>query len=242
MVQSSLTVERLSVRVGERRVLEGVTFAARAGELTAVIGPNGAGKTSLLEGILGVRLAEGEVRVTGNNLRAFAHRARTFAYLPDHSELPEEASVLTVVQHALGYASGSVNVDELVRLLAIDALRARGCGTLSRGERQRVSLFCTLALGRPVVVLDEPFSAFDPMQLENVRLAVRSVLATGTIILASIHQLGDAEKMADRMLLLAAGRALAFGTIAELGCQAGGTDLSLDAIFVALLSRESHAA
>jgi ABC-type multidrug transport system ATPase subunit len=113
---------------------------------------------------------------------------------------------------------------------------------LSRGERQRLLLFTTLVLGRPVVVLDEPFSPFDPLQLRDVHRAVRSVTATGTAVLASIHQLGDAEKVADRVLLLADGRAVAAGTVAELKADAGDLGMSLEEAFIALLSRRSRVA
>jgi ABC-2 type transport system ATP-binding protein len=113
---------------------------------------------------------------------------------------------------------------------------------LSRGERQRLALFSTLVLGRPIVVLDEPFSAFDPLQLRDVLGAVRSIAASGAAILASIHQLADAEKVADRVLLLAEGRAVAFGTVAELRAEAGGAERSLEEVFVALLTRSSRGA
>jgi ABC-type multidrug transport system ATPase subunit len=115
-----------------------------------------------------------------------------------------------------------------------------GAGVLSRGERQRLALFSALVLGRPIVVLDEPFSAFDPLQLRDVLKAVRSMASSGTTILASIHQLADAEKIADRVLLLAEGRAIAFGSPAELKARAGHADMTLEEVFVTLLERTTH--
>jgi ABC-type multidrug transport system ATPase subunit len=238
-----LLVERLRVRAGPRLVVEDVGFSAVPGEVTAVIGPNGAGKTSLLEAMVGIRAIEsGRVQVGGKLLTSFRQRAQTFAYLPDQAELPAEARVATLIEHALRHAAGAADVANLRRLLAVEPLLKLGAGVLSRGERQRVLLFSTLVLARPVVVLDEPFSAFDPLQLRDVHEAIREVTARGAAVVASIHQLGDAEKIADRLLLLAEGRAVAFGTPDELKVEAGGAALPLEEAFVALLTRRSRVA
>jgi ABC-2 type transport system ATP-binding protein len=238
-----LVVEGLSVHVGRRAIVEQVSFTAHAGEVTAVIGPNGAGKTSLIEAITGVRPASaGSVRIAGGTLASFADCARAFAYLPDQGELAAEVSVRTLVAHALGNATGLVDSEQLRRLLSVESLLDMGAGVLSRGERQRLLLFTTLVLGRPIVVLDEPFSTFDPLQLRDVHRAIRTVAASGAAVLASIHQLADAEKIADRVLLLADGRSIASGTLASLKAEAGDPDLSLEDIFVTLLGRSSRVA
>jgi ABC-type multidrug transport system ATPase subunit len=239
---TALVIQRLRVRAGSRLVVDEVGFSAWPGKVTAVIGPNGAGKTSLLEAIIGLRgIESGVIRLAGKSLTSFRERAKTFAYLPDQAELPAEARVATLIEHALSHGAAA-DVAELRSLLAIEPLLERGAGVLSRGERQRVLLFSTLVLARPVVVLDEPFSAFDPLQLRDVHRAIRYVTASGAAVVASIHQLGDAEKIADRVLLLAEGRAVAFGTPAELKLRAGDAAMPLEEVFVALLTRRSSAA
>lgn len=241
--QPLLEVERLTLRTRERLLVDEVSFFARAGEVTAVIGPNGAGKTSLLEAMLGLNHVEaGVVRCAGRALSTFADRARTFAYLPDQSELPSEVSVRTLVEQALRNAQRNAALAELRERLALEPLLDRGAGVLSRGERQRVQLFCALALGRPVAVLDEPFSPFDPLQLRGVLECLRLAAAGGAAIVASIHQLAEAERIADRIVLLADGKALAFGTPSELKRAAGDVDSTLEEAFVALLEARSRAA
>src|SRR6185369_16963487 len=108
MTESVLSVGSVSVRAAGRMLVDSVSFAARAGELTAIIGPNGAGKTSLLEGVVGVRPADGVVRLSGEPLDHFVARAHAFAYLPDQPELPAETSVRVLVNHAQANASGKV--------------------------------------------------------------------------------------------------------------------------------------
>jgi len=238
-----LEVEQLTLRAGGRLLVDRVSFCARSGEVTAVIGPNGAGKTSLLEATLGLQQSQaGDVRYAGRPLSAFAERARTFAYLPDQSELPSEVSVRTLVEQAVRKARASAPLAELHSLLSIEPLLSVGAGVLSRGERQRVQLFCTLALGRPVVVLDEPFGPFDPLQLRGVLRCLRLIAEGGAAIVASIHQLSEAERIADRILLLADGKSLAFGTPSELKRAAGKVNSTLEEAFVALLEARSRAA
>ena len=236
-------VEGMTVRAGPRRVVDGVSFRALPAEVTAVIGPNGAGKTSLLDAVVGLRAAaSGAVHLEGKRLATFGDHARTFAYLPDQGEVAAEVTGRTLVRHALARATKAAPISELRQLLEIEPLLDQGAAVLSRGERQRLLLFCTLVLGRPVVVLDEPFGAFDPLQLEKVQRAVRCVTRAGAAVLASIHQLSDAEQMADRVLLLAEGRALAFGTLVELRAEAGHAQMTLRDVFLTLLARRSRAA
>jgi ABC-2 type transport system ATP-binding protein len=235
-------VTSLAARVGSRWIVRDVSFQARAGEVTAVIGPNGAGKTTLLEVMTGLRQADaGEVRVDGRPLRRFTDYARVFSFLPDAGVLPPEATVRTLVDHANRLASHRLPLDRLRAGLTVDPLLSKAAATLSRGEHQRVALYCTLALGRPVVVLDEPFAAFDPWQLRSVLAVVREVAGASTAIVASIHQLTDADKIADRILLLAEGKPLAFGDLTELRARAGSSSASLEDVFISLLSRTAHA-
>ena len=104
-----------------------------------------------------------------------------------------------------------------------------------------MQLFAALCTNRPVIVLDEPLGTFDPLQLLGVLDLLRERAAAGTSLLLSVHQMSDAEKIASRVLILDAGRALACGSLAELRARAGVPDASLEAAFLALL-RRAHAA
>jgi len=239
-----LTVRDIVVRVGARTLLDGVGFEASPGEIIAVIGPNGAGKTSLLEAVLGLRRTHaGSVHVAGKPLVTFFERARAFAYLPDATELAPELDVRAVVKHALARRARATSLVERLREeLGVTSLLDEPCGVLSRGERQRVGLFAALAVDRPVVILDEPFSAFDPLQLQDVFAAVKHVADSGASIVATVHQLGDAGKIADRFLLLAEGRSVAWGDLAALRSEAGLPHGTLEDAFMALLQRRVRAA
>jgi ABC-type multidrug transport system ATPase subunit len=238
----ALRVEELSVSVGASLIVDRVSFTAEAKQVTAVIGPNGAGKTTLLEALVGLRATtNGGVIVDGRMSRTFRERAARFAYLPDQSKLPPELDVRTLVAHAERCSCGPQLPQNVAELLAIGQLLPKLVGGLSQGEQKRLQLFCTLLLGRSIVVLDEPFSAFDPLQLRDIFAAVRTIRDAAAIVV-TIHQLVDAERIADKLLLLAEGKAVAFGSLAELRESAGDAELSLEGVFMSLLSRRVRAA
>lgn len=239
-----LEVRDVTVRVRSRALLDGVSFDAPAGEVVAVIGPNGAGKSTLLEVVTGLRAPErGTVTFRGAPLHTFGDRARTFAFLPDNTELPTELRVRDIVDHGLSFRPRTPDaVGDLRRAFRIAELNEAPAGVLSRGERARVSLFCALAVDRPVVVLDEPFSAFDPLKLRDVLAAVRQIADSGTAVIATVHHLSDAARIADRLMLLAEGRVIASGDLASLQGAAGVPGGTLEDVFVALLSRRNDAA
>jgi len=240
--ESALQVEGLGVRVGRRWIVRDVRFDANVGELIAVIGPNGAGKTTLLESIVGLRtLDAGTVRANGRELHRFADFAKVFSFLPDSGALPPEATVGSLVDRAIALGSRDLAVRVLQQGLTLEPLLSKPIGVLSRGEHQRVALFCTLVLGRPIAVLDEPFSAFDPLQLRKILAMVREVMGSRTTMVASIHQLSDAASVADRILILAEGRTVAFGDLDSLRSRVRNEEASLEDTFVSLLE-ETHRA
>ena len=238
---SAIDVERLCVSRNGRRVLDGVSFAAHAGEIVAVVGPNGAGKTTLLEAMVGlVPSTTTRLVARGAAIRSFADRAQTFAYMPDEARLPEETSVRTLLA---AVSNASAAATDFARRLGAGALLDRRGGELSRGEAKRVSLAATLALVRPVVVLDEPFGAFDPVQLDDVLGVVRDCARLGAAVVVTVHQMSTAERIADRIVLLAEGRSVATGSLEELRALAGAPSAPFEDVFRRLLSRPStHAA
>lgn len=229
-----LEVDRLTARVGDRCVVDGASLVAHGGELVAVLGPNGAGKTTLLEAVLGLRRAEGRVIFDGATLDSFRARAAVFAYMPDEANLPEEASVDTVLCAA---HADPARRKEVARRFGVEEFLTRGAPELSRGEAKRVWLASTVLLERPVLVLDEPFGAFDPLQLDDLIPAVKEVLDARKVALVTVHQMSIAERVADRVVILAGGRVLAQGTLGELRRHVGSPSASLEDVFRALLRK-----
>jgi ABC-type multidrug transport system ATPase subunit len=232
-----LVVDRMSVDRAGRRVVNDVSFSLAAGDIVTVVGPNGAGKSSLLQAILGLLPAVGGcVTFGGARLRSLPARSQVFSYMPDDAEPPPEVRVGTLLRYAERFGRAPARLaHELVERLGVGQLIGAHAGALSRGQKRRVSLFTALCTSRRVVVLDEPLAAFDPLQLLDVFAVLRDRAAAGSMLLLSVHQMTDAQKIASGILVLDAGTAIACGTLPELRARAGLADGSLDDVILGLL-------
>ena len=205
-------------RYGAREILSGLTFDVRRGELFALLGPNGAGKTTTVEILEGYRRVDGgTVRVLGLDPARDGARLRPRIGLMlqeggiDSRTTPRE----TLRLYARFYRDP---VDPDLLLETVDLGRAAGTRfrRLSGGEKQRLGLALAL-LGRPeLLVLDEPTAGMDPAAKQATRERIAALRAAGTTILLTTHELGDVERLADRVAVLDRGRLVALGTPAEL--------------------------
>jgi ABC-2 type transport system ATP-binding protein len=221
-------------RYGRREALRGVSFEAGAGEVVAVIGPNGAGKTTLLSILAGltaptsgtVSRAPREVGWVPQSPAVYAklsvaENLRLFARLEKVAD-PDAAVRAMLVQTGLAEREG----DEL--------------GTLSGGNRQRVNIAVGLLADPPVVALDEPSSSLDPRQRERLWEFIGALAARGTAVVFSTHNVGEAERYADRLLVLADGEVLFTGSPAQLEALVGGDPRDFEAAFVRFLHERGH--
>jgi ABC-2 type transport system ATP-binding protein len=231
-----MTVRGIGKAFGDQRVLADVSFEIASGEILGLIGPNGVGKTTLLECIAGLLPADaGEVRWRGLPLPPTRRKERLF-YMPEAiSPYPDQrtAEVLKFLQEA--YRQPSSRLEQLVHVLGLETVLTKPAGALSKGYRRRFLLALGLLAPRPVLLMDEPFDGFDLRQTREVMNLLRNEAVDGRTLVLSIHQLGDAERICDRLVLLNGGRVVGTGTSAELAASAGlpiGADL--EEVFLAL--------
>ncbi|NWG45722.1 MAG: ABC transporter ATP-binding protein [Alphaproteobacteria bacterium] len=219
----SLAVSGLSVTLGTRRVLSGISLTAGPGEMIGLIGPNGAGKSTLLRAVC--RLVEpeaGEIRVGGLPLRALSRRAlaRAVAYLEQGQSLHWPLSVEEVV--ALGRLphggrvgaldpEGAADVEAAMARAGCTEYRARPLDTLSGGEKARVMLARVLATAAPVMLVDEPVASLDPYHQLRMMELLRDEARSGRLVVCVLHDLALAARFCDRLVLLAGGRLVASG-------------------------------
>jgi len=205
-------------RYGPRTVLDRVDLVVRRGELVALLGPNGAGKTTLVEIIEGYGRADGgTVRVLGADpWRAGpVHRARVGLMLQEGGVDPRVRPLEALRLYAAFHRAprDPVEILDLVGLRAAAGTRYR---RLSGGERQRLGLGLAL-IGRPeLLILDEPTAGMDPAARGAARRLIADLRRSGTTILLTTHDLGDVERLADRVVILDRGQIVAAGTPAEL--------------------------
>jgi ABC-2 type transport system ATP-binding protein len=221
-------------RFGAREALRGVSLAVAPGETLAIIGPNGAGKTTLLS-ILGGVLAPSSGSVSRD--------PRDVGWVPQQ---PAVYGKLTVAENLALFARLE-RVDDprgvVDRMLEVTGLRDRAgdeLGTLSGGNRQRVNIAVGL-LGDPaVLLLDEPSSSLDPRQRERLWSFVGGLAAGGTAVVFTTHNVSEAERYADRLLVLADGELLFAGTPRGLHEAVGSDAYDFEAAFVAFLRERGH--
>jgi ABC-2 type transport system ATP-binding protein len=232
-VEAVVAVRGLQMRYGDKDVLRGVDLAVHRGEVVCLLGPNGAGKTTTIEILEGFRLrSAGQVLVLGEDPATAGEdwRARTGVVLQSWRDHPRWTS-RRLLAHLGSYFSPYSTpervrpyaVDELLGLVGLDALADQKIATLSGGQRRRLDVAIGI-VGRPeLLFLDEPTAGFDPLARRDFHELVRRLSATEqTTILLTTHDLAEAEALADRILILAAGRIVADGTVDELARQVAG--------------------
>ncbi|MEU4918157.1 heme ABC transporter ATP-binding protein [Streptomyces parvus] len=211
----------LSVRLGQRQVLDSVDLAAHAGEVVALVGPNGAGKSTLLAALAAdLAPASGEVRIDGRPAVAWSapELALRRSVLPQSAVLSFPFPVEDVVRMGRAPWAGTEREDEddaavAAAMAATEVTRfaARPFSALSGGEKARVALARVLAQRAPLMLLDEPTAALDLRHQELVLRICRERAAAGDAVVVVLHDLGLAAAYADRVAVLHDGR------IAELG-------------------------
>jgi ABC-2 type transport system ATP-binding protein len=238
-----LAVRGVARSFGARKALGGVTLEVTAGEAVLLVGRNGAGKTTLLRIATGfLDPDEGDVSIDGVAMaRDRAAAQARFGYLPEHAPAPVDLIVrdhlrlraqqkrIADVDHALEVATAAAAIGEVLN---------RRVGTLSKGFRQRVGLADALLGEPPLLVLDEPTSGMDPIQIRELREHLIAA-AKDRAVLVSSHAVTDLEPLATRVAVLRAGELVAAGTPAEL--RERTKKKRLDDAVVALLGEEKSA-
>jgi ABC-2 type transport system ATP-binding protein len=213
-------VRDLVKRYGARTALDGISFEVAPGELFALLGPNGAGKTTTVEILEGFRRPDGgSARVLGlePEREADALRRQVGVMLQEPGLYPQLRAA-ELVRLFAAYHPGSAPAEEILARVGMDdaVVLRTPFRRLSRGERQRVSLAVAL-VGRPrLLFLDEPTAGLDPQARQRTDALITELRASGVTIVLTTHDLDQAERLADRVAIIDAGRIVAMGTPSEL--------------------------
>jgi len=243
-----IEVESLSKLYGEFRAVQSLSFSVAAGEVVGLVGPNGAGKTTTLRSIAGiVRPSDGRVRVAGHDLEREPVAAKSaLAFIPDEPHLFDYLTVdehLRFVGRLYGVADAAARIPTLLEELELTEKRRVLPGELSRGMRQKLAIACGLLHQPRALLLDEPLTGLDPVGIRRMKATIVRRAEAGAAVLLSSHLLHLVEEVCDRVLVLHRGRAVAFGTIAEIVAERPGlAGQPLEAVFLALVGEPEHPA
>ncbi|MDQ0375315.1 ABC transporter ATP-binding protein [Cellulomonas humilata] len=204
---------------GEKRAVDGLDLHVAHGEVVAILGPNGAGKTTTVEILEGYRSRDGgDVRVLGRDPQDGdrAWRSRLGIVLQSNNDLAE-ATVAELVRHFARFFPDPRDPDEVIASVGLQEKVKTRARQLSGGQRRRLDVALGI-VGRPeLLFLDEPTTGFDPQARRSFWDLIEQLAADGTTILLTTHYLEEAERLADRVVVVRDGQVVAEGPPADLG-------------------------
>jgi sodium transport system ATP-binding protein len=225
--------DELSKSYGDFRAVDCLSLEVQPGEVYALLGANGAGKTTALRCLSTLlRPTGGTARVNGHDVRNNPIGARAnLGFLSASMGLYQRLTAKELLEYfarlqGLTGAELRKRVDENIELFEITAFRDRLCGTLSTGQRQRVSVARAVLHDPPVLILDEPTLGLDVLSGRTIFSFIQTARMRKRAVLFSTHQMDEVELLADRVGVLAAGRLAAEGTVDELVERSGEKNLA----------------
>lgn len=229
-----IAVENLSRRYDGVQAIDGVGFEVGAGEIFGLLGPNGAGKTTTLECILGLtRPDNGRITICGIDTRSDlrAARAKMGAVL-QATGLQDKITPREALDLFAAFYPTPLKTDDLLRRFGLEEKTDAAFDTLSGGQKQRLALALAFVGDPQVLLLDEPTTGLDPQMRRDVQNHIQALKDSGRAILLATHDMNEAERLCDRIAVIAKGRIVAMATPREL--KAGG---SLEDVILRLAGR-----
>jgi ABC-2 type transport system ATP-binding protein len=219
---SVVTFEGVTRRYGTLTAVDNLSLGVERGQTVALLGPNGAGKTTTVELLLGLGKPDrGVVRLFGGPSADAVRRGWVGAMLQD-AGLPQGAKVAELIGLIGGLYPQPLSLADVLRLADLEDVAGRQVQRLSGGQRQRVRLALALAGNPELLVLDEPTAALDVEARRAFWDRMGGVVAAGRTVLFATHRLEEADTVADRVVVIAAGRLVADGTPEQVKAQAAG--------------------
>lgn len=200
-------------------MVQDLTFDVRPGELLGFLGPNGAGKTTTMRMILDIiRPDRGQVRVFGG-LPGVEHQSRV-GYLPEDRGLYRDVPVLETLAYfgalrGMQISAARERARKLLTEVGLGADLKKKAGELSRGMHQKAQLVATILNQPDLLIVDEPFQGLDPVNAEMLKGVLVAQRERGAAVVMSTHDMGDAQTLCDRILLIDNGRRVLYGTVDE---------------------------
>ena len=234
MNEPSVRVRNLTKSFGSRRVVDGLSFDVRRGEVFALLGHNGAGKSTTIDLILGLKSPDGgSARILG--MEAAEHRKQLFERVGVQLQNTRYQPSITVEEACIEYASlysDPADYPQLLRQFGLDGLKRSFVSKLSGGERQKLSVVLAL-IGRPeLVFLDELTTGLDVVARREVWRTLKQLKAQGLTIFLTTHYMEEAEALCDRVCIIRSGRKVAEGAVDEVVAASGRRNLEEAYLFL----------
>jgi len=226
-----LTVNNLVKRFNSTLAVDNISFTVKPGKIFGLLGPNGAGKTTTIRTILNIiKPTSGEIIFNDNPISYEYYNV--IGYLPEERGLYKRSKVIDVLVYFaalknLSRKAAINSADTWLKKLNISEYRDKKIEQLSKGNQQKVQLIAAIIHNPSLLILDEPFTGFDPINQQEVKDLILSFVSEGKTIILSTHQMELAEKLSEDILLINKGRSVSSGKLSEIKKNFGGNNIRL---------------
>ncbi|MCD6475727.1 MAG: ATP-binding cassette domain-containing protein [Anaerolineaceae bacterium] len=216
-------VSHIRKAFGDVLAVDDVSFDVKSGEIFGLLGPNGAGKTTAIRIMLDIFEADqGEVALFGSLIKP--ETRDRIGYLPEERGLYQDITLERCLLYlarlkGLSKEQAKTRMDVYLKRFDLEAYRKKKVKTLSKGMQQKAQLIVTLIHEPDLIIIDEPFTALDPVNTQMVKDILAEQRALGRSVIMCTHQMHQVEELCDRMLLMDHGKVLLYGTLKEIQTQ-----------------------
>ncbi len=230
----------------DRPAVDDLSLSVPPGAFYALLGPNGAGKTTTLRMVAGLLAPDsGDIEICGTDVLSDPIAAKkVLAWVPDEPMIYDKLTPLEYLEFVAGLwevdaTEAQKRAEELLNWLELTAHANERCEGFSKGMRQKVALAGALIHQPKLIILDEPLTGLDAGSARQVKKVLRTLVSEGVTVIMTTHILEVAERMADRLGVIANGQLVAEGTLEELRTKAGQSGSSLEDVFLELVAKQN---
>ena len=227
-----LEVNQISKSYGSFKAVQDVSFAVSSGLMYGVLGPNGAGKTTTIRMIMNILLPDsGEIQLFGEKMHEGLKDR--IGYLPEERGLYTKMKVLDMLiflgkLHGMSGTDARVSATDLLQRLELETWQEKKIEALSKGMQQKIQFIATIMHDPDLIILDEPFSGLDPINVQVIKEIMMDLRSRGKAIMFSTHQMETAEKLCDDILLINKGQKVMDGPLNTIREKYGKTSIHLE--------------
>jgi ABC-2 type transport system ATP-binding protein len=226
-----LEVKRISKKFGSTVAVDDISFEVQPGKIFGLLGPNGAGKTTTMRMILNiVKPSSGQIIFNGN--KSLSDLYNLVGYLPEERGLYKKSVVKDFILYfaslkGMKKSEAKSKLDKWLKKLGILDLRFRRINELSKGNQQKIQFITSIIHDPKILILDEPFTGFDPINQQEIKDLIFDFANAGKIIILSTHLMDTAEKLCSEILLINKGKEISKGELTDIKKKFGGNHIKL---------------